>query len=260
MTGVPGVLLDACRPAIRRMLGLRRRPTAAATAGRGRRRRAPRRGRPGARDGGVAQRVELLGAVVGGRAPLPVRVGVPVDGVPGRAGVAPGQLQREVQSSSTSARCLSSPPRVIVEAAVVARRPAASRPPHFQRERAALALQRAEQGLDLGAGDRRLEDRGVVVDRSWRHARVGSGRSASGLRGCVDEDPTRAPPHGRCWPSSWSRAAPASPRTGSPTSSASRSGPPGGTSASCARPASRSSPSAGRTAATASAAACGCRR
>jgi len=40
--------------------------------------------------------------------------------------------------------------------------------------------------------------------------------------------PTRPPPHGRCWPSNWSRAARASPRTGSPASSACRSGPPGG--------------------------------
>jgi quercetin dioxygenase-like cupin family protein len=40
--------------------------------------------------------------------------------------------ERENQPSSTRAMCLRMPPRVIVEAAVVARRPAASSPEHFQ--------------------------------------------------------------------------------------------------------------------------------
>jgi hypothetical protein len=50
---------------------------------------------------------------------------------------------------------LSSPPRVIGEAATVARRAASSRPAHF-RQSGALVVEEAEEGGDLVGGERRL--------------------------------------------------------------------------------------------------------
>jgi hypothetical protein len=47
--------------------------------------------RPGPFDGVIPERVELCGGVIGGRVELPVGIGVPVDGVPRRAGPRPAE-------------------------------------------------------------------------------------------------------------------------------------------------------------------------
>jgi hypothetical protein len=81
--------------------------------------------------GPLLQGGKLLEGILGGRVPFPVAVGRQSIASHGGAYSRPCRL-RENQAYSTRAMCLKMPPRVIVEAAVVARRPAASSPEHFQ--------------------------------------------------------------------------------------------------------------------------------
>lgn len=89
----------------------------------------------GAGDRSPPEGVERLRCVLGGGAVVPVGGAAPVDRVPGAPTGDPSHSRAKWQSS-TCARCLRRPPRVIVDEPSVARRPAASRQEHFQAEAA----------------------------------------------------------------------------------------------------------------------------
>ena len=165
------------------------------TAGRARRRRAPRHGGPRRGDGAratarraprVSRRPPMRHSQSGSASQSTASHGGP--------GGCPCSFRAAVQSS-TRARCLSRPPRVIVDGGCGRLEPGRVQAAALPGELRPGALQREQQHLDLAGRHRRLVDRGVQdrCRRSWPHARVGSGRSASGSGRCSvkpDASPT----------------------------------------------------------------------
>ena len=132
-------------------------------------------------DGAVPQGVQLLRAVVGGRAEGPVGVGVPVDGLPGCAGRDPAaQLdgegvvldEREVLEQLAERQVRGPDPGLQAGRVEVAGLPT---------EGGAQPVERAEQLLGLGAREGRFP--GEVAVGHARNRRGHSGRSTSGVGG-----------------------------------------------------------------------------
>jgi hypothetical protein len=128
--------------------------------------------RPGPLDGAAPERVELLRRVVCRGTPLPVRVGVPVDPVPRRARVAPGQPvgEPEVLDKRQVLHQAAERHRGRAEAGSQADRVEAAGLP---REDPAGAVEDTEQQAGLVADDGQFRERHLI---HARHATVDSGR------------------------------------------------------------------------------------
>ncbi len=100
-------------------------------------------------------RRRLSGSSSDRRVQLPVRVGVPVDRRPRLGRVAPTRHVGE-PACSMRARCLSSPPRVRLEARAVCASCSAVEALGLQTEGVAVEVQEGEQGRGLVGGERRV--------------------------------------------------------------------------------------------------------
>ena len=127
-----------------------------------------------AQHGAVVQRIQLGRRIVEGRAEHPHVVVVTSGGPPRDAQGSPsGAPDNQTVNfwSSTTARCLSNPPRVRFDAPILVRRPVGVQAVGLPPEGGALPVQGTEQMLQFGTGQRRFP--------RWRHPSAGRVRTAA---------------------------------------------------------------------------------